>query len=356
MLRIFAMHHEGADSGPFVFMRLSLAAIAVAMTGYCAQAAAQSADPEHGIQIFTENDLFSRSSTDQWYTNGLRIVYLPRKQEWQQLEEFGRLAKRFYDPEAVVRVGFTLGQDIYTPRDIRNPAPQPWDRPWAGWTYIGAIAQAAAPDTQDTVELNIGAVGPKSGARSVQTRWHELIGAPRPEGWGNQIGNELGVNLTWKHQIRRQYVCNTFDLIPHYGLALGNVYSYAAAGATLRLGRNLSGFGDDRSVTSLRRGASISGFCLPPERSATEFYLFARTEGRLVARNIFLDGNTFRDSANVTKRPWAWDVSVGASLRFMENFRLTFTQTWRSMEFKPVDERTPRGVHRYGTIVAAYEF
>ena len=68
---------------------------------------------------------------------------------------FRRLAKRFYDPEAVVRVGFTLGQDIYTPRDIKIADPQPWDRPWAGWTYIGALVQAASPDTQDTVELNI---------------------------------------------------------------------------------------------------------------------------------------------------------------------------------------------------------
>lgn len=317
---------------------------------------AQSADPEHGVQIFTENDLFSRSNSDQWYTNGLRIVYLPRQQNWTRLDEFRRLAKRFYDPEAVVRVGFSLGQDIYTPRDIQNPAPQPWDRPWAGWTYLGAVAQAASPDTQDTVELNIGAVGPASGARSIQTRWHRMIGAPKPEGWANQISNELGVNLIWKHQTRRQYVCNTADLIPHYGLALGNVYTYAAAGATLRVGKNLSGFGDDRSVTSLRRGASISGFCLPPERRDPEYYIFARTEGRLVARNMFLDGNTFRDSAKVTKRPWAYDVAIGASIRFLENFRLTFTQTWRSMEFKPVDARTPQGVHRYGTIVAAYEF
>lgn len=319
-------------------------------------ARAQSADPESGIQIFTENDLFSRSKTDQWYTNGLRIVYLPRKQEWNALEEFNRLARRFYDPQAVVRIGFTLGQDIYTPRDIRNPNPQPWDRPWAGWSYIGAVAQAASPDTQDTVELNIGAIGPSSGARSIQTRWHRMIGAPKPEGWANQIGDELGINLVWKHQIRRQYLCNSLDLIPHYGLALGNIYTYASAGATLRVGQNLSGFGDDRSVTSLRRGASISGFCMPPDPKDLEWQLFARTEGRLVAHNIFLDGNTFRDSASVTRRPWAWDVAAGASVRFLENFRITFTQTWRSMEFKPVDERTPRGVHRYGTIVAAYEF
>lgn len=350
------MDQERAGSGPFPFLRVFGVALAAFASLHAAVATAQAVDPDHGIQIFTENDLFSRSRTDQWYTNGLRIVYLPRKQEWKELEPFNRIARRFYGAEAVTRIGFTLGQDIYTPRNISDPNPQPWDRPWAGWTYLGALAQAASPDTQDTVELNIGVIGPKSGVRSAQTRWHALIGADKPEGWGNQIGNELGLNLTWKHQIRRQYICNTLDLIPHYGAALGNVYTYALAGATLRVGRNLSGFGDDRSVTSLRRGASTSGFCLPPEKSETEFYLFARTEGRLVARNIFLDGNTFRDSARVDKRPWAWDVAVGASVRFLENFRLTFTQTWRSMEFKPVDARTPQGVHRYGTIVAAYEF
>lgn len=319
-------------------------------------AQAQTADPDQGIQIFTENDLFSRSQTDQWYTNGLRIVYLPRRQEWEELQEFNNLARRFYDPRAIVRVGFTLGQDIYTPRNIGDTDPQPWDRPWAGYSYIGAIAQASSPDTQDTIELNIGAVGPKSGAASIQRRWHRMIGADEPQGWRNQIGNELGINLNWKHQIRNQYICNTLDWIPHFGASIGNVMTYASIGSTVRVGRNISGFGDGRSVTSLRRGASESGFCIPPDRKELEWYLFARTEGRLVARNIFLDGNTFRDSANVTKRPWTYDVQVGGSVRFLEDFRVTFTQTWRAMEFKPVNERTPRGIHRYGTIVVAYEF
>lgn len=319
-------------------------------------AAAQTADPDHGVQIFTENDLFSRSHTDQWYTNGLRIVYLPRTQEWEQLEPFNQFARRFYDPRAVVRVGFTLGQDIYTPRDIRDRDPQPWDRPWAGYSYLGAIVQASSPDTQDTVELNVGVVGPKSGAASIQRRWHRLIDAPEPIGWGNQIGNELGVNLNWKHQVRHQYVCNTVDLIPHFGASVGNIMTYASVGGTARVGQNITGFGDGRSVTSLRRGASASGFCLPADPKELEWYFFVRTEGRLVARNIFLDGNTFRDSASVTKRPWTYDAQLGASVRFLEHFRVTFTQTWRAMEFKPVDERTPRGIHRYGTLVMAYEF
>jgi lipid A 3-O-deacylase len=319
-------------------------------------ALAQTAEPDNGIQIFTENDLFSRSHTDQWYTNGLRIVFLPRHQEWDKLQSFNQFARRFYDPQAIVRLGVTLGQDIYTPRDISDTDPQPWDRPWAGYTYIGAIAQASAPDKQDTVELNIGTVGPSSGAASIQRRWHRIINAPEPRGWGNQIGNELGVNLTWKHQIRNQYVCNTFDVIPHFGAALGNVMTYAAGGATVRFGRNISGFGDGRGVTSLRRASAGSAFCVPPDPQELEWYVFARTEGRLVARNIFLDGNTFKNSAHVTKRPWSYDVQLGASVRFLEHFRVTFTQTWRSMEFKPVDERTPRGVHRYGTMVLAYEF
>jgi len=317
---------------------------------------AQSADPEYGVQIFTENDLYSRRHTDQWYTNGLRIVFLPRDQD-KQLKDFSAFARRFYGPEAVARIGFTFGQDIYTPKNIRDPNPQPWDRPWAGWTYFGAIAQAAVADKQDTVELDIGAVGPRSGAAWVQHRWHQLIGAPEPMGWNNQIGNELGVNLTWRRHQRLQFVCNTLDVIPHYGGAAGNVFTYVALGASVRAGQNISGFGDDRSTTSLRRGSSESTrFCVPPARQELEWYVFARAEGRLVGRNIFLDGNLLHDGPRVTKRPFVYDFALGASMRFAGNFRITFTEVWRAMEFKPVDTRTPLGIQKFGSIVLAYEF
>lgn len=65
----------------------------------------------------------------------------------------------------------------------------------------------------------------------------------------------------------------------------------------LRLGQRLPlDYGPPRIQPSLPG----SGFFVPPQ-DRFGWYLFAGVEGRAVARNIFLDGNTFRDSRSVDK-------------------------------------------------------
>ena len=62
-------------------------------------------------------------------------------------------------------------------------------------------------------------------------------------------------------------------------------------------------------------------------------YLFARTDGRAVAHNIFLDGNTFGNSASVDHRWLVADLSVGASANY-KNTKLTYAVTYRTKEFE----------------------
>jgi len=45
-------------------------------------------------------------------------------------------------------------------------------------------------------------------------------------------------------------------------------------------------------------------------------YVFAGVEGRAVARDIFLDGNTFQKSPSVDKEPLVGELAVGAALLF----------------------------------------
>jgi hypothetical protein len=52
-----------------------------------------------------------------------------------------------------------------------------------------------------------------------------------------------------------------------------------------------------------------------------------------VARDIFLDGNTFRDSPGVDKRPFVADLSYGAGI-IAGRWQLTFTQVYRTREFE----------------------
>ena len=52
---------------------------------------------------------------------------------------------------------------------------------------------------------------------------------------------------------------------------------------------------------------------------------FAGLYGRAVARNIFLDGNTFRDSMSVHKKSFVADGQAGVALRVG---RLLFSYTY----------------------------
>jgi hypothetical protein len=63
------------------------------------------------------------------------------------------------------------------------------------------------------------------------------------------------------------------------------------------------------------------------------WYLFAGIEGRAVARNIFLDGNTFRGSRSVDKKHLVGDLQFGFVLDWSD-VRLGYTHVLRSREFQ----------------------
>ena len=93
------------------------------------------------------------------------------------------------------------------------------------------------------------------------------------------------------------------------GASLGNIWTGANVGLTVRLGQDLSvDFGPPHIRPNLSGPGSFD--------SARPFawYLFAGAEGRLVARNIFLDGNTVADSHSVTKERLVGDFPVGLAV------------------------------------------
>ena len=62
-------------------------------------------------------------------------------------------------------------------------------------------------------------------------------------------------------------------------------------------------------------------------------HLFAGAEGRAVARNIFLDGNSFRDSRHVDKLPFVGDIQYGVAMT-IGDWRVAYTQVAALREFK----------------------
>ena len=60
--------------------------------------------------------------------------------------------------------------------------------------------------------------------------------------------------------------------------------------------------------------------------------LFAGVQGRAVARNLFLDGNTFEDSASVDRNPLVGDFQTGFTIS-AGDWRLAYTYVTRTEEF-----------------------
>jgi hypothetical protein len=61
-------------------------------------------------------------------------------------------------------------------------------------------------------------------------------------------------------------------------------------------------------------------------------YVFAGLEGRFVGYNIFLEGNTYRESHGVDKRWFVVDGKIGATA-VLKRVELTYAFIFRSKEF-----------------------
>lgn len=352
-----------------------LAALAVS-GGLAGTAGAQSADPAPApapvpnpwtggsISVITENDKWAFRGEDRHYTNGLRLSWVSDIVDTTE-PSFGgfawRLAQRLptFNPSGEFRYGFSIGQNMYTPGDVRRSARIPDDRPYAGWLYGGvALIQEtrrapAGADTLDTLEINLGIVGPGAGGRVVQNRWHNLLDVEEARGWSHQLPNEPGLAVyferKWRDGVNQRLPMAgdlALDAIPHLAFGLGNVATYAAAGGTLRFGRNLDGdFGPPRIRPALAGSGYVRG------RDEVGWYLFAGAEARAVAYDIFLDGPLFDQGASdIDRRPFILDVQAGAAVTW-RSLRFAYTYVVRTREFE--QQRNP---DRFGAFSITFGF
>ncbi len=309
----------------------------------------------HICSLQLEND-FLGGGTDRHFTHGTRVSLVTKpidwitdaadKLPWLHMKGAGESS----DDALQARASVSVGQSIYTPEDITARELIEEDRPYAGWLYVGFGLVANRGDKgYDQVELDIGVVGPLSFAEEVQRNWHSLFGLRHPSGWDHQLDNEPGFALFYEqarrfHQRKLTHDLQ-FDVIPHFGGSVGNVFTYAATGVTMRLGQDLEGdFGPPRIRPSLPGG----GYFQPKE--GLKWYLFAGMEGRAVVHNIFLDGNTFSSSHSVDKKPLVGDIQVGISVQ-KNRVRVTYTQIYRTKEYEGQDS-----ADQFGALSLSYQF
>jgi hypothetical protein len=324
--------------------RFRPALIGVAAAAMLATACtAARADPRERITILEENDSLYFNS-DKHYTQGLRLSYLgPQLQPdsgWNgTFDLLERVPSLLFPPtrddERSRRTAYFLGQSIFTPKDVARRPPDPRDRPYAGWAYGGvSLLQETDRRMLDNFELQLGIVGPGALGEFVQNDFHQIIGKATAD-WSKQIQTEPGIVLSYERKWRLPLIgdgANGLDIIPEGGATLGNVFTYASAGALLRLGRNL---GMDYGAVRVRPALSGTDYVNADHADGDfGFYFYAGTQGRAVGRNIFLDGNSFRTSRSVPRKIWVADLQAGVALFWTAGIRLDFSVVRRTPEFE----------------------
>ena len=308
--------------------------------------------------LYYENDFFG--GQDRHYTNGFKFSWLSGDLgDWGQTgwrQTFIERLPFVNDPGTQKNFGFAFGQFMYTPQDISRVPPDPTDRPYAGWSYLELTFISKTPKVMDSLSIQMGMVGRASQADEFQRAVHEWINDERPLGWDYQLQNEFGLNIVYERKWR--LYARAFndwvgaDFIPHAGFSLGNVQTFVNAGFTLRMGFNLpSDFG-----VSLIRGASLPNGPTDDKdprvsvRRKWSLFVFGGGEGRGVGRDIFLDGNTFRDSPSVDKNYFVGDAFYGVGV-IMGKWQLTYSEAIRTREFKG-----QKGENYYGSLMLSRTF
>jgi hypothetical protein len=270
------------------------------------RAIAESAAPTHTLSLRTDNDAFDFwmlpwNRPDDEYTSGVHITYDGGDAPWWArafLSGDGACTAR---SRSCRSARAELGQDIYT-RDatLRDTSVVDHARPSAGWLYLSQSARSLRDDRSDEVTFTLGVTGPPSLARLTQRIAHNA--APtfnRPTDWSRQIDFEPGVIVRYEQRRRlgAELGAMGFDVVPRAAASLGNVLTSAEAGVQVRTGWHLQ-------------------HPWLPEDGGASVALVGGISGRAVARDLFLDGNTFRDGPRVGHEPFVGSGELGIELRY----------------------------------------
>ena len=271
--------------------------------------------------------------------------------------------------DATPTLTYTLGQTMYTPKDITQAAPQPNDRPWAAFLYVGITgSHNDGNGSFSTADLKLGYAGQGAQGELTQQTVHRLIGSPQPMGWANQIEPRLGVQLSYAKVklLEQDLLKDRVGLQFGWGGAAGTLRTYANANATIVVG-DLGSFGGHRAPPVLI--ANEGDFVVQDFGNLAIYkrpFAYLSVGANLVAYNHFISGTTPYGTSNLKHLPLVAVAQAGVSLPLDTWFnphlgrrylpRLVFALNARSSEFEVIGSNTPGGVQRWGSFTLNWDF
>lgn len=309
----------------------------------------RNSEEKNFISLSIENDSIG-GGTDQFYTSGVRLTWFNVNTPVPKVMDEMADAIPTFDINETTSTFYTLGQNIYTPENIRTAGNQNDDRPWAAFLYGSAGLLSVENNHIDELELTLGVVGPEAlGEQGLKFIHRHITDSPIPRGWKNQLDFEPGIVISaqrrWPRALYHDFGDYRLRAIPNVNVSLGNIYTYAGTGVSFTFGPYQGTLQD--TPPRVRPAMPGSGYFETPDQGWS-WYGFAGLDGRVIGRNIFLDGNTFSDSHSVDKKPLVGDASTGIAFT-LGSYRISYALNARSKEFDGQDDESVFGSLTFST-------
>lgn len=285
------------------------------------------------IGFVTENDLYTSSVYDRYYTNGLEIYFIKpisaRKAEKRLL-------------------GFRAGQYLYNPqtRDADNLLVN--DRPFCGLLFGEAsIFRYYKSENYFRTEVQLGYIGPNSFGEEMQETFHNLSNFKTVRGWQNQIHNAFLAQFNATHYLALPWVSNSkFSFGWQNKIQLGTILTGVTSGFNARIAIHKLLPIYESNLYQASAGKQTQ----PKPR---ELYFFLNPNFNYQFYDATIQGSLFSDSSPVTFDliPIRFVFEAGFKYRY-NRFNAHYTFNYRSQE---VDNNVNMA-YFYGSIKLGYLF
>jgi lipid A 3-O-deacylase len=311
--------------------------------------------------FYVENDIFA--GTDKQYTGGFKLTWSRHglstfpEDAWLHSWLYPVVNRLGFEntPETENALTFSIGQSVYTPGDIQETELIRDDRPYAGITYIEIGFHRKLENHMHTLGLCAGIVGPHSYAEAFQTAGHGILNSKEPKGWDHQLEDEPVICLIYDY--KQKILTSNInagvggDVVFNTGAGIGNVRIYYNIGLMMRYGWNVPndcGNFPIQPATCINAELKQSVCDSPKKRFGA--HLFFSAGSQLVLRDILLDGNTFRDSHSVDKKPVV-GVFVGGIGLVYGKIKTVFAYVARTKSFE-----TQQDPEVFGSINFSFQY
>lgn len=183
------------------------------------------------VRFYYDNDYFV--TQDQNYTQGFnfeRVAPFFKKSPINHL---------FPKPmEKATKYGVSLEHLMYTPENIGIPEIQPEARPFSALIMFNSfmIATDTIKYSRVTSSLSIGFIGPGAFGEEMQVSFHKLTNNLVPEGWQNQIQNDLILNYDIQYEKQLYRLNNLFSLHGIGAARVGTLFTDISTGVNMTFG------------------------------------------------------------------------------------------------------------------------